>query len=367
MRPESYLDLFDSLAQAPVTVWPERCVLVRNRHATCGRCAEACTSGCISFDGGRVVVDPDLCVGCATCATVCPTGALEPQEPSDRQLYEACARSMAKGRVALACERSACDETPGSGVVRLGCLGRVDESLIALLARAGARDIELVHGRCEDCRERPGRAVAEQACSTANALFEAWGQRPMVRMVASAVETGGEGGVTVVESRTHGGDEEVRTGVAVPPQRVKDDGTLPHMLPNRRRRLLQALDDAFGEPDPQTPVQTRLWGRVSVDTDSCRSCLACAVFCPTEALHKVQREDGSVVLQHYPSRCVKCGCCSDVCPTGAVVLHDEVFAGDLHPGACECYELPARPRARGPHQMRDAMASLLGCDFIYER
>lgn len=377
MRPQTYLDLLDPLAAAPVTVRPGRCVLVRNRHASCSRCAEACTSGCISFVDGRVAVEPKRCVGCGTCATVCPTGALEPQEPTDRQLYEACLQAMdADGRVVIVCERALCDTTLGEGPARVRCLGRVDESLIALLARAGASDVALAYGTCEGCRERSGKTVAEDVCLTANALLEAWGQKPIARLVAcenagvSAVDAADEAepvGEGSADARRSEGDADGYHRSVAARQRVKRDGTLPHALPSRRSRLLQALDDAFGEPGAQTPVATRLWGRVSVDVDSCRSCLACAVFCPTEALHKVVGDDGSVSLRHYAGRCVKCSCCADVCPTGALVVHDEVRAGDLRTGACEAYDLPLPPRARSPHQMRDAMVSLLGCDFIYER
>ena len=61
-----------------VHVCQERCLLVRNRNAECLRCAQACTSGCISYNEQTKMLDIDQarCVGCGTCATACPTCAL---------------------------------------------------------------------------------------------------------------------------------------------------------------------------------------------------------------------------------------------------------------------------------------------------
>ena len=68
-----------------LAVHPERCVRVRNRHASCVRCAEACTSGALSLRDGALTVNEALCVGCGTCATVCPTCAIEARQELLRQ------------------------------------------------------------------------------------------------------------------------------------------------------------------------------------------------------------------------------------------------------------------------------------------
>lgn len=76
------MELFEKLESQNITVHQNRCVSVRNRNASCMRCAEACTSGCISYSDNTIIIAPEKCVGCGTCATVCPTCALEAHKPA---------------------------------------------------------------------------------------------------------------------------------------------------------------------------------------------------------------------------------------------------------------------------------------------
>lgn len=69
------------LRVADLRVDPQQCVHVRNRAASCERCAQVCPRGAIAFRGGlpgkaTFQVVPDLCERCGTCARTCPTGAL---------------------------------------------------------------------------------------------------------------------------------------------------------------------------------------------------------------------------------------------------------------------------------------------------
>ena len=66
---------FAAVDSGAIRVHRERCAKVRNRNVDCLKCAAACTSGCISLEDGELVIDASKCVGCGTCATVCPTGS----------------------------------------------------------------------------------------------------------------------------------------------------------------------------------------------------------------------------------------------------------------------------------------------------
>ena len=42
---------------------------------SCGACADACPTGCISEGDGKYVMNADDCVSCGSCADACPVAA----------------------------------------------------------------------------------------------------------------------------------------------------------------------------------------------------------------------------------------------------------------------------------------------------
>lgn len=368
------LGLFEPLQGAHITVHQNRCAIVRNRNASCMKCADACTSGCISLQEGELVVSPEKCIGCGTCATVCPTCALEAHRPNDKELYEACVQAMqgTGGEVVIVCEQhleQAAGHYDPDKVVGVKCLGRIEESLLVLLARAKAEHVVLVQGTCEGCKHNPGSSVATLVCETANTLLAAWNRDALANMacelpesVKRCDETSIHRGLLTEQFDVSAPDEQLRTSSTF--QKVQEDGTLPHFLTHRRSRLLKALA-SLGEPQ-DIVLSTRLWGQVCIDTEACSSCQMCATFCPTEALKKFEDADGTFGIKHYPSRCVKCRCCTDICPSNALTLSDEVRAVDLLEKASRRFEMRPRPNPLGPHSMLGSLKTLVG-DFVYER
>ena len=178
------INLIDEMNSTLLAVEPQRCVLVRHRNGECLRCAAVCTTGAISLGEEGIVVSPEKCIGCGTCASACPTGCLTAANPTDEELFGAVEAALAEneGRVAIACERAfamasgnrmkrdSCDATApsfvpgkiagatsdGRPLVGVVCLGRVDESLLVEATARGARSIQLISGPCESCPHRCG-------------------------------------------------------------------------------------------------------------------------------------------------------------------------------------------------------------------
>lgn len=385
--------LLEQLQSEHIAVNQNRCVVVRNRNATCQRCAEVCTSGCISYDDNELAIEPEKCIGCGTCATICPTGALEARKPDDAELLKSClaACTAADGEVVIACEqiRAAAEGLfDPEKVVGVACLGRVEESLLATLASMGAKHVSLVQAKCASCEHAVGLRTAELVRDTANTLLETWNCAmradivekfpPIVRLKEpKGYDTGrreflsglrGEAKNAAVATTDFAVKGALGVEEQVPPKYVKvmADGTLPHFVPDRRERLLAALAE-LGEPQ-DVMIDTRLWGHVVIEADKCSSCQMCATFCPTGAILKFQNEDGTFGVEHRPAACVKCRCCTDICSKDALWISDEVFAVDLLSGATERYEMaPMKNPPNNPHQIWHSMKDLLGCDQIYER
>ena len=396
---DNILGLFEKLESQSLAVQPSRCVVVRNRNASCRRCAEACPTGAIRVEGNDLAVAPEHCVGCGTCATVCPTAALESKKPDDKELLRAAVAAMQANDGAAvimdaAMQAVAEGKYDPAKVVVVKSLGRVDESLIAVLAAGGATSIVLVAGPVEDASAASDR-TAQLVCDTAALLLETWGSDVSVKLTSklprsvrrtepAEFDTGRRGFFSSVRDEARAAaaitaEHVVREklGAEEPEEpkfaKVAEDGTLPHFLPERRGRLLLALSN-LGSPE-DVMINTRLFGHVIIDGEKCTSCQMCATFCPTEAIRKfgdaaTAAETGKPFgIDHYTGRCVQCHCCEDICPTGALTLSTDVFATDVTKrGRSE--RIPMKPRKRkvnDPKSIVNAMSDLLGVPNVYER
>ena len=135
-----------------------------------------------------------------------------------------------------------------------------------------------------------------------------------------------------------------------------------HFIPDRRERLLAALD-LLGQPQDAL-LDTRLRGQRDHRSREVLVVPMCATFCPTGAIAKYA--DGSIGATHRPVDCVAPllhrhlpGRRGSSCP-------DEVFAVDLLSGAKERY--PMKPRKNCAATSPDlALHEGSACDQVYER
>lgn len=419
---------FTAVDSGAIRVHRERCAKVRNRNVDCLKCAAACTSGCISLEDGELVIDASKCVGCGTCATVCPTCALESLNPSDAELKAACLRAVRGDEVVIACsqmEAALGDLLVPGAAAFVVCAGRVDESLLAGLAAEGVGRVTVLCGDCDRCAQRHGRDTAELVAETARQVLGAWGNDlevvvtdvpPASVLADGADEAAAETARTAYFAQERAcapihkseemlagssvgadfsppcapnldglsrsaGDVATESGLKSAPTQngpgkatahlahslhVMKDGTLPHFIPDRRERLLDALAQ-LGEPE-DGKLATRLWGAVVIDGTKCVSCRMCATFCPTGAIAKFDDADGTLGVTHTPGDCVKCGSCRDVCPADAITLLDAVPASWLTGGNRHRYTMTPRPVSLtdNPHQILDTFRLDFNGD-IFER
>ena len=375
---------FSAMNQQAISVHQERCAKVRNRNVECLKCAAACTSGCISLQDGQLVINAAKCVGCGTCATVCPTCALEANNPNDEQLLLTCLKAQRDGSVVIACglalkaAAGLVDETRVASVI---CAGRIDESLIVRLVQAGAQDVRVVCGQCDKCAQRLGRQTVDAVMASANDLLETWGNQARASVSSSFPTDALYGGVSEEACRyaqefffkqeqcneplPWADNADAPADDFVLPH-VMRDRTLPHFLPDRRERLLDALCD-LGDPVKQR-LSSRLWGMIVIDGLKCVSCRMCATFCPTGAIVKFDEEDGTFGVRHFPADCVKCRSCQDICPADAILIMDEVPTSYLTDAQCHRYVMKERPTTlNNAHQILSHMQHQLAGNDIFER
>jgi ferredoxin len=326
-----------------VSVFPERCVAVRNKNASCKVCQELCPSDAILLSNNQLAVDAQLCMGCRLCSTACPTAAFEPGSPSDAELLGTVLAMLREtGKMPIfSCHmllQQHSDAPAAQGLIGLPCLGSLSENVLLPLAQSTSEPLILARADCTGCAFFAGYVLADSVFETIGALLGAWGLSNPLEIATGLPK---DCGVVVAEERDRqdaevdaGAEAEVASmavdgltrrdfftqlfkvnenhfaaatagmkagtggrangdpadSAASAPDavlaslKVGTDGIMPQSVPSYRALLISGLNQT-GEPVAES-LSSRLWGRVSIDVQLCNSCMMCATFCPSSALKK---------------------------------------------------------------------------------
>lgn len=286
---------------------PDICAHNRSGQAGCNRCIEACPAEAIVSVGERVEVDPNLCQGGGTCATVCPSGAMQYAYPPTIDTAE-----------------------------------RI-RTLLHEYDRHGGHDPTLLFVADEDAVGVPTLPASvllvtvEELASAGHELWLAalaWGARRVILA---------DGGSVPPRSR-HALDEQFRlargllAGLGYRPEALQltglediiarceaVDGLPPaaHFAAKGQKRQLVALAmEHFRAHAPlkrdRLPLeQGAPYGGVRVNAERCTLCMACTSVCPAGA---ISAGDDTPKLVFHETRCVQCGICRNACPESAIAL-----------------------------------------------
>lgn len=368
------IDVAQALESKAVRVVADRCVVVRNRNASCRRCVKACPADAITVRGNDLTLDNHACVSCGACTVVCPVEALVPLDPTDADLAAGAARSASAldGTAVIACARMAAkDVGDPSKYAMVPCMARVDEVLLVELAAAGIERVVLVDGTCRTCKYRDTSAGVDEAVAQAQALIAAQGGSAIIERASEfpaqavledkASLYGQERRGFFTRSTKRAREASVKTAEVMvfkefeqrmPSLRerlgVTASGAMPWLTAQRRERLMDSLDQ-IGTPVQDT-VSSRQFATVSIDEEKCSACGMCAVFCPTGALKKSDEkpEDGvGSYLEFQAFDCVNCRVCADVCMKKCLKTSTEVSSDELFDFEPRLIHLPDPPKRTG--------------------
>jgi ferredoxin len=306
------------------------CAHARSRKEGCRQCIDACDTQAIRPDGDKVFVEPHLCMGCGTCTTVCPSGALTYAYPGPAHLGLRIRTLMAT--YAAAGGRDACllihGRQGGERLARYARHGRglparviplevhnvdavgLDVWLAALawgavevVALSGADDVERYRA-VVGFQMRVGETIL-QALGYQGTHFRAVNADDPAALDAALWAAGPPLGVRVAAS--FAATQEKRTTLQLALDHLAQHAPVP-----RQRIPLPA-----GSP----------FGAIAVNADRCTMCLACVGSCPESAIQdNVERPQ----LRFIEANCVQCGICANTCPEHAITLVPQL---DLTPAA----------------------------------
>lgn len=346
------------------------CAHSRNEKEGCTACIDVCSASAISSDKHRqrIVVNPNLCVGCGTCSTVCPTGAMAFAYPRAadqgvklKTLLGTYYRSGGKDAALLL-------HSQGKGAALLGELGR------AAQLEKGQKDgthgvparvlpVPLWHTSSTGL-ELWLTAVAygvanvwvlltdEEAPQYAQALTE---QMAVAQAILSGLGYAGEHFklLQVRDARDLAALD--RSLQATPAQAPARHASFA-VQADKRVTLELALDHLIAQapvpafaPKRETdvpgvialPATGSPLGALAINKDACTLCLSCINACPASALAD---NAAAPQLRFIEKNCVQCGLCVSTCPEKALSLvpqlsmsaqrKEAVVLNQMQPYAC---------------------------------
>ncbi len=283
----------------------------------CERCVDACPAGALSSEGSdktghHIEINPYLCQGVGTCATACPTEAIQYALPDPEDTQKFIERTLANYK-----------KSGGVDPIVLICSSR-HEIYNEMAIKALPENVIPI-----EVEELPSIGIDTWFAALVNGatqvLFAASRFMPptILRVLNSEV------GMAQTLLTQLGIAKEVIDILYL--ESLRDSAptlctdsfnlAIGELQGNKRQRLFTALDALSASHIPEdNTVELPLnapYGSVSCESKGCTLCMSCVAVCPTRALHT----DGqSPSLKFVEQDCVQCGLCEKACPENVLTL-----------------------------------------------
>ena len=318
-------------ARPEVTVDHGTCAVGTAGNEGCSLCESACPNDAITIslarDGG-VSVEPDRCVACGTCVSVCPTASIEPTRVYDAEttaaVIDAAMEPMAEAASGSRFPWGA-DSTPFGVAFVSEAIAPAFRATLSSRAVPAMLPIEVPNAlsvpdvaaiyavaRGADgviLATDPDRATdpVEDAARNANQALSDLGLGDRVRVTDTTDPDALARAMDGVLGEPIG---------AVSTDAVETDSR--HTL-----GLGSSVALAAGHGRSAETVAVPGSGSVTVEEAGCTLCSTCEDVCPTSAL---EQTTGS--LHFDPGACVGCGHCETACPEDVITVSGQVAIGD---------------------------------------
>lgn len=294
---------------------PDICAHGASGQVGCTQCIDACPTEAIVSIGEKVEVNPYLCQGGGSCATVCPSGAMTFNYPPLNEtlnMVRALARHYreAGGQTPVLLFHDAMsgrhllepvqEQIPGHviplEIEEIGATGM--DTWLAAMAYGINQTVLLIP---PSAPERVQTALRQQMIYAVS-VIEGIGYSSNYLSVINAGNS--EDLVQQLES--------LQVEPDVHPATFSPDY-------DKRTTLRMAIDHLYVHAPAQTPSaplpKGAPFGEINVQKTACTLCMACVSVCPTSAL-----SDGNDVpqLRFDEWNCVQCGLCESACPEEAI-------------------------------------------------
>lgn len=302
-----------------VSLAPSLCAHSRNRIIGCTNCLNLCPTGAITSAGDTVSIDPMICAGCGQCAAACPSGAISYHVPPVATLAEQIRTATGAYAAAGGTRRPVllfADTGHGLPLIEVSArLGRglpahVIPQEVNEITRLGPDILSAVLAWGADvailvsARPKHDLSALDATLGLLRALTEPLGITPsQISLIATD------------------DPDALETALRALPVAALSPASR-FLPPDEKRGLLIAALTELNRiaPAPQTAIPLAKgapFGTVTVNTDTCTLCMACAGACPANALLD---NPETPMLRFTESACLQCGICASTCPEDAITL-----------------------------------------------
>ena len=283
-----------------------------------------------SLRRASTIVDPNLCQGFGSCASVCPTGAITYAYPSTADL-------LGYMRTVLVSYRDAGGKEPvlvffdsASSASLANELGAAlpENALPVEIEEVGSIGMDVLPTRLVDGSTR---LLILMGSATPQSVRDALERQ--IGYTAPILEGMGYPG-TAIEVLDCG-DVAAVAAAAAPGAGMSLANPARFAPAPEKRVLLRAAINHLLEQAPSSRKAVPLpagapFGQVKVDANACTLCMSCVAVCPTSALREGH---GLPQLNFVEESCIQCGACEKACPEDAVSLETRFLYDDKARGA----------------------------------
>lgn len=298
----------------PLLVDHKHCARARSPLSKCSRCKDICPRDCITF-GEEGVEIADACLECGLCASVCPTNALQIQEPTELALLDKIDTMGQQGStIAIGCRRQPELNPKGLAVPCLGSLSL--EFLLVLEQSPYPIYLVLNEEECARCPVTGGGAHCQNQLAQVQQLMQ------ILELKRGAIRLAAEAPPMKVVKRKQNSDPSRRAffrsvfaGAKQMPaaviqsfleQPANDANTIQAVAGTEvsRQKLLKK-----GLRERKDDLRELDLIKRPILQSTCHFCRACTILCPLGAIKC--SDDYQLTLD--TGQCTGCGLCTEIC------------------------------------------------------
>ncbi len=293
------------------------CIHSRNKTELCQRCINFCPAEAISSEGDYVKVNPNLCHGCGTCSSVCPTGAISYAYPTikdnAKKIYTLINTYLAyhgkKTQLLFYTEVNKKLLPPLENYIlplTSEEIGYLDLEIFLYAFCLGVENI-IIH--CLDEPKQTIKSLNKQIDIT-HKILQSLGYKHLNKFIILSTD--------IIQT----------TNNNITPL-SKTIGLLN--LSNKRDRIFAITDFLYKHKQTITTlsqcdfdlIDDVYFGEVIIDKKLCTLCMACASICPTQAL--TSGNINKPIINFQENLCVQCSLCINSCPEQAMQLNSRLI------------------------------------------